>query len=57
MLSAICFNLDQSKIMLSGNGLISPSLESASYQNKNLNLYQMTKFWTGPNEKHLQTTK
>ena len=27
MLSAICFNLDQSKILLSGNGMINTTLK------------------------------
>ena len=36
MLSAICFNLDQSKILLSGNGL---SVKSSWLRNLNMELF------------------
>ena len=45
MSSAICFNLDQSKILSSGNGL-----------NLTLVLYQTTELLDCQNSKDLQTT-
>ena len=62
MSSAISFNLDQSKILSSGNGLTQISRREAlakgylMHLRVALTLYKTTNFWAGPNSKNLHTT-